>query len=113
MPIIVGHQRIADDIAGDIARLETLINALESLGSGEMPTTQELANAPLLDPYAIGTRPVPCLIGGNEGHPNLSGPVVRTSELWVLAPHQQWARTLSRLYRLGEPARVEGHHHAR
>lgn len=97
MPIIVG------DIAGEIARLESLVSALERLGDGEMPTEQELATAPLLDPFGIGSRNLPCLVGGNFGHPTSRGPVIRTLDVWVMAPEQGWARTYGRLYRFSEP----------
>ena len=103
MPIIVGHRQMVGDIAGELARLESLISALERVGDGDMPTAGELAAAPLLDPFTIGTLRMPCLVGGNTGHPLRTGPVIRTSEVWVMAPEQGWARTYSRLYRLGEP----------
>ena len=103
MPIIVGHRQIVGDVAGAIARLESLAVALDRLGNGEMPTTQELDAAPLLDPYTFGTLTLPCLIGGNVGHPVLTGPIIRTTEIWAMAPELGWARTLNRLYRLGEP----------
>src|SRR4051812_12297915 len=38
-------------------------------------------------------------------------PTIRTSEVWLLAPELRWARTFSRLYRLGElalPGDVQG-----
>jgi hypothetical protein len=103
MPIFIGHRGIIGDIAGTIARLEALVSHLERVGSGEMPSIQELEAAPLLDPFAVSTRPLPCLVGGNGGHPVLRGPLITTSEVWVMAPELGWARTYSRLYRLGEP----------
>lgn len=107
MPIIVGHQRIVGDVAGDIARLESLVAALDRIGSGEMSTTAELEAAPLLDPYCLDTCTLPCLIGANQDHPVLKGPVIRTTEVWALATELGWARTLSRLYRLGRPVHRE------
>ena len=103
MPIIVGHRQMVGDIAGELARLETLVSALERFGNGEMPTASELEAAPLIHPFTIGTLRLPCLVGGNIGHPIRTGPVIRTSEVWVMAPELGWARTYSRLYRLGEP----------
>lgn len=102
MPIIIGHRGILGDITGTLARLEALVSDLERFGSGEMPSAQELAAAPLLEPFAISTRRLSCLIGGNRGHPILTGQFVTTSEVWVLAPELGWARTYSRLYRPGE-----------
>ena len=103
MPIIVGDRQIVGDLAGEIARLEALVSDLERLANGGMPTEHELAAAPLLHPFTIGTLRLPCLIGGNVGHPIRTGPVIRTSEVWAMAPEQGWARTYSRFYRLGEP----------
>ena len=105
MPIIIGHRGILGDVTGTLARLESLVSDIERFGSGEMPSARELEAAPLLSPYAIGTRTVPCLVGGNSGHPILKGPVITTSDVWIMAPEFGWARTYSRLYRLGEPAR--------
>jgi len=107
MPIIVGRQQITGDIAGTIARLDSLLTDLERYGDGELPTSNEIAAAPCLTPYTFGTRPLPCLIGGNLGHLSLARPIVRTSEVWVIAPELGWARTFSRLYRLGDPMSQE------
>ena len=101
MPIIIGHRGILGDIAGTLARLEALASDIELFGSGEMPSAQELEAAPLLNPFAISTRPLPCLVGGNGGHPFLKGPTVTPSEVWAIAPGLGWAHTYSRLYRLG------------
>ncbi len=103
MPIIVGHRRIVGDVTGTIARLESLLSALERLGRGDMPSSQDIDAAPFLNPYGLGTVSLPCLVGGNHGHPERSGLVIRTSDLWAFAPELGWARTSSRLYRLGEP----------
>lgn len=102
MPIIVGHRRLIGDIAGELARLESLVSALERFGNGELPTARELKDAPLISPFTMGTLHLPCLVGGNINHPVRTGPIIRTSELWVMAPQLGWARTYSRLYRLGE-----------
>ena len=107
MPIIVGHQRVVGDVAGEVARLESLVAALDRIGSGGMPTAAELEAAPLLDPYCLDTCTLPCLIGANQGHPVLKGPIIRTTEVWALATELGWARTLSRLYRLGRPVHRE------
>lgn len=123
MPIIVGHQRIVGDIAGEIARLESLVTALDRIGSGGMPPAAELEAAPLLDPYCLDTCTLTCLPrnalhslqrrsvgdgeGANQGHPVLKGPVIRTTEVWALATELGWARTLSRLYRLGRSVHRE------
>jgi len=104
MPIIVDRDTIVGDLAFEIARLETLLADLERVGNGTLPTPEQLARAPLLDPFGFGTRELPCLVGGNHGHPVLRGPMIRTTELWMFAPRLGWARTLSRFYRLGRIA---------
>jgi len=133
MPIMIGRRRIVGDIAGMPARPrdnashcteEVLVSDLERFGSGEMPNAEELEAPPLLDPFAITTRSLPCLprnvahslqrsrVGdgadGNGGHPILKGPTVTTSEVWALAPELGWARTYSRLYPLQSYALREG-----
>ena len=118
MPIIIGHRGILGDIAGTLARLEALASDLEHFGSGETPSVRELEAVPLLDPFAISMHSLPCLprnathslqrervgdgVGRNGGHPILKGPTVTTSKVWAIAPELGWARTYSRLYRLGE-----------
>ena len=44
-------------------------------------------------------------MGRIEGHPHLIDDQAVTSDLMVLAVEAGWARTLSRFYRLGDPAR--------
>jgi hypothetical protein len=129
MPIFVGDRQIVGDSAGEIAyprdnashcTEEALVSALDRLGNGETSANpegvcrwseQELAAAPLLNPFTLpqsyalqrDTRSLPCLVSGNIGHPIRTGPVIRTSEVWVMAAEQGWARTYGRLYRLDEP----------
>ncbi len=100
--IVIRGQHIIGDIADHIARLEALIIDLERFTSGDLPTPAELDAAPLLLPYGLSHRRAYCLVGGNHGHPILTGSAVRTSELQVIASDQGWARTYSRLYRLGD-----------
>ena len=103
MFIINGDRQIVGDLAGELARLESLVADLERLSDGQLPTAQELEAAPLLDPFIVSSRPSVCLIGGNVGHPVNQGRTIRTSDVYVLAAELGWARTSSRLYRLGEP----------
>jgi len=99
--ILVGKQGIRGDLPEEIARLEDLTAHLEKLASGQMPSERELLIAPLLERFVLTSRPRPCLSGQQTGHPLLKGSLIRTSEIWVIAP--TWMRTYSRLYRLGEP----------
>lgn len=102
MPTIVSSRGILGDVSTEIARLEGLLADFERVGSGRLPAQTELDQAPLLDPFTFSTRELPCLIGGNHRHPLLRGPLIRTSELVMFAPELGWARTINRLYRLGQ-----------
>lgn len=90
----------------EIGRLERLLADLKAMRNGRAPSGPELAEAPILDRYLQGVRPVPCLVGEASGHPTLQGVgrLIYTSDLWVHAPEAGWARTLSRWYRLGRMA---------
>ena len=89
--------------AAERRRLDCTLAALTRIERGDSPTDEELARAPLLDPWSVavlGGRAV--LIGVVVGHPRLpdhrwmhSSPLV-----WV-AEDLSAARTLSRWYRLG------------
>jgi hypothetical protein len=103
MTILVDRHAIRGDAKAYISRLETLITHLKRLQAGQFPTAAEISSAPLLNLYEPALRPTECLIGWVEGHPRLHG-AITTSELWSYSPERGWARTLSRLYRLGRPA---------
>ena len=72
----------------EIGRLERLLADLKALRDGKGPSGQDLAEAPILDRYLQGVRPVPCLVGEASGHPTLQGigRLIYTSDLWVHAP---------------------------
>lgn len=103
--IIVDDRRITGDLLGEIARLEDLLAAVERLAAGRFPTAEELSAAPVIDGWFQATRPAPCLAGQFHGHPMCRGPLSMTSDVWIMAAPLGWARTYSRLYRLGEPLR--------
>lgn len=110
MTIYVGPHHVVGDLAGEIARLESLLVDLERLGNGERPSQEELDASRLLDNYIISLASRPCLIGENHGHPILKGRLIQTSDLCVAALDRSWARTMSRFYRLGSPAKRETQH---
>lgn len=87
----------------EIARLEALLADLRRFAAGDLPSAAALRDAPFLDEWALGVRPVVCLTGSVLGHPILTGPTIQTSDVWALAPSLGFARTLSRLYALGRP----------
>lgn len=85
-------------------RLRDLADALDAAEGGGYPSAEELAAAPLLEDWEFGMRPVAALVGRVTHHPDFpAGRRVRTSEVYV-SDRRTWARTYSRLYRLGRPA---------
>lgn len=74
--------------------------AFEAAGKG--PTAEALAESPLLVNWQIimmaGRL---CLAGEVSGHPKLKDDFITTSHLVFLSPGLDWARTMSRFYRLG------------
>ena len=92
-----------------VTRLHRLADDLTKIAADEMPTPEDLEDAPILDRYAMADVSLRCLIGQQSGHPELQGKFIRTSELWFMAPDLGWARTLSRFYRLGRPLKAGCH----
>jgi len=88
------HARLAEDLAG------------YAVTGG--PDEAELAAAPYLDFWAEIWRPAPVLTGIVRGHPSIANdrPIV-TSDVIAMDAAAGWARTLSRLYRLGSPQQSE------
>lgn len=85
-------------------RLRDLADALDAAEGGEYPSADELAAAPVLEDWELGMRPVAALVGRVTGHSDhRAGRRIRTSEVYV-SDRRTWARTYSRLYRLGRPA---------
>jgi hypothetical protein len=101
-----GHA-CATDPAFDIeqARLIALLSDMDQLRAGVRPE-HLAADAPFLDRWTVGYRPVACLVGLSTGHPLLPGDgrQIATSDLMLMSQDRSWARTLSRWYRLGRPA---------
>jgi hypothetical protein len=95
--------QIVGDIAGEISRLKHILTDLQRYALGDLPTEGELRLAPLINGWCHISRPTPALIGVVTGHPICRGPITMTSDIWVMARHQGWMRTSSRLWRLGTP----------
>lgn len=78
--------------------------ALERIQRGLSPTKEELAEAPLLDPWTVATDGQSvALTGVVTGHPRLrDGATILTSNLLWMRPDRKAARTVSRFYRLGQ-----------
>lgn len=86
-------------------RVRRLLRDLEALGAGKYPTREEIDDAPVLEGWSLSTRNIPCLSGTFFGHPKIrSGTFGTTSHIWIHAPSLGYARTSSRLFRLGSAA---------
>ncbi|PWL16594.1 hypothetical protein DKP76_16620 [Falsochrobactrum shanghaiense] len=94
-------------LATEIETLKALVRDLERLLNGEDPHQSELADAPLINNWDFDRRDAVCLVGTFLDHPRLGRMVPNgiTSELWYINPDAGYARTFSRFYRLGKPAR--------
>lgn len=101
MPIIVSHQGVRGDLQDHIARLDKLSADLKQMANGKLPSPQMLENSPYLRNWQLASYSTLRLVGDCNDHPLITGPIIRTSDLWVFAPDLGWARTLSRFYRLG------------
>lgn len=84
---------------------ELLIN---SAAQYEPPTADELAKAPLLEDWSLEDMDdeddLPAVIGRVYGHDFApDGSPMIAGECFAMDPELQWVRTMSRLYRLGQP----------
>ncbi|MBA8878289.1 DUF6634 family protein [Phyllobacterium myrsinacearum] len=102
----------SDGLSMEIQVLKELLQDLENIRRGRLPDARALANAPLIDNWSLRYRNVPCLAGAISSHPRLGHAENGiTSDLWILAPHHGFARTMSRFYNLGSPAKPKNGSH--
>jgi hypothetical protein len=89
----------------DLARqARDFAEAIDHIVASGAPPADDLLRAPALDWWRPTTRTAPALIGLVAGHPRLrAGATTMTSELFAIDADAGWARTWSRLYRLGRP----------
>ncbi|NNM73854.1 DUF6634 family protein [Enterovirga aerilata] len=86
-------------------RLRDLSDVLDGIADGERPTPADLADAPVLRNWSPDTKPLRIVTGEVTGHPDFPlGRRIWTSDLYAADPAGGWVRTMSRWYRLGEPA---------
>jgi hypothetical protein len=105
------RDRPSEAFVFETERLASLVTDMERIRRGELPKALASGeDAPILDRWILGHRPVPCLAGLSTGHPRLAGVnrAIATSDLWLMSEDRTWARTLSRWYRLGRPAEQSG-----
>ncbi len=95
-----------------LGRLSSLAADMEAIGCGASPEDLLKGEPPFLDQWVLERRPVACLVGLSSGHPLLPGVnrSIGTSDLWLISQDRNWARTLSRWYRLGRPAGCDTFH---
>lgn len=95
----------ASRLRSEADRLERLAADLRRIADGVGPTPADLEAAPTLHGWSRSEMTLPCLIGRVIGHPSIPDThLTKTTDLWTMNPGSGWARTLSRFYRLGEPA---------
>jgi hypothetical protein len=88
--------------------LERLAANLRAIHQGLGPSEEDLANAPVIENWAIDYVPIKALFGRVEGSRPGKYLGFFTTNLWVLAEQRGWVLTLERWCRLGEPDRQGG-----
>ncbi|UYQ73399.1 hypothetical protein OF122_06465 [Pelagibacterium flavum] len=83
------------------AKLEAAQVALDEIHAGREPTSEQLADAPLLDAWADSEMGGNRICGFVEGHPTIDDGPCTTSAVIYFAEDYSWCRTISRYYRLG------------
>jgi hypothetical protein len=91
-------------LIAEAVRLERLAADLRYMAAGVYPPVAEIDQAPVIDQWTLATRSMVSLVGLGTGHPHLGDGPIRTTEIWAIDTAAGWARTLSRLYVLGEAA---------
>lgn len=82
-------------------RIHALSADLRKIQLGLGPSDDELASAPIIEDWFLGSRIEPALIGNVVGHPTLADGPVTTSGIYLLDTELGFARSLSRYYTLG------------
>ena len=89
-------------------RLAALAADLQRIASGDAPSAEELAAAPVLSNWILYNVDAVAARGIVQSHPILPDGPCWTSEVAVYSPRERWVRTLSRWYVLGDPAPTFG-----
>lgn len=100
-------RRPVPELTPDIDRLRNLLSDLEWIRSGAHPGKHELAAAPTIEHWSLAERRTIALVGEVHHHPTIPDhQQACTSDLWFIAPSLGYARTLNRLYLLGNRHRL-------
>lgn len=104
LPPTVSQDKSSGEVEIMTARLWALAMDVQALERGYLPDPDDLARAPIIHDWGHVLRPASALTGRFEGHPYIrDGARSVTSEVFH-TDGRTYARTLSRLYRLGPPA---------
>ena len=81
------------------------LRAAAKIKAGQLPTEEDLADAPALNGWAFRNAPddLVRLVGWVTDHPLLEDGWITTSVVLAIDPERKWARTVSRLYRSEVP----------
>lgn len=84
--------------------IDKALLAIDAAEAG--PSEADIANAPVLSDWMPAVSPFAhvILVGKVVGHPILGTRSITTSQLIAIRPATGWARTVSRWYRLAQPA---------
>lgn len=98
-------ERVGDDLPG---KLRALAEDLDRVRKSHAPGEDRLVGTPLIRSWRIVVDPTGLrLVGYVSGHPRTRDGLAMTTQLWAADSDGRWIRTLSRFYRLGEPAGIE------
>ena len=106
--VTIANLGIPQSCNGIGAKLRPLADDLDAIAKGRLPEADVLAHAPILSKWAFFAAPGGVrLMGVVEGHPKARPGPILTSMLYAVDPKLEWARTMSRFYRLGDCARPQ------
>ena len=106
--VTIANLGIPNSCAGMSVRLRSLADDLDAIARGRSPEVDVLARAPILSEWCFFAAPGGVrLMGVVEGHREAGPGPILTSTLYAVDPKLEWARTLSRFYRLGDCARPQ------
>ena len=92
------------------SKLRSLADDIDRLRTGDAPSVEDLAEAPLIVDWHCAISPVGLrLLGFVSGHPRIGNADAMTTQVWAAGEDGTWIRTLSRFYRLGPRFHADTH----